>query len=85
MYDYEELKATMVGMVETSINELLLVNEEDNPLRVKRILDVIEKCQVSLQWIEMYSNSSKQIRPMLKPILDYYLNGLADILMHSQQ
>ena len=85
MYDYEALKATMVGMVETSINELLLVNEEDNPLQVKRILDVMEKCQVSLQWIEMYFNSSKQIRPMLKPILDYYLKGLADILVHSQQ
>ena len=85
MYDYEALKVTMVGMVETSINELLLVNEEDNPLRVKRILDVMEKCQVSLQWIEIYFNSSKQIRPMLKPILDYYLKGLADILVHSQQ
>ena len=85
MYDYEALKVTMVGMVKTSINELLLVNEEDNPLRVKRILDVMEKCQVSLQWIEMYFNSSKQIRPMLKPILDYYLKGLADILVHSQQ
>ena len=85
MYDYEEIAKTMVGMVDVYIyiyiHELMLVDEDDNLENVKRILDSIEKCQVSLQWIDMYLRASEQLKPLLQPILDYYLEGLKKLLL----
>lgn len=83
MYNYDELKITMTGMVDVYVHELLLANEEDDISNVKRILDCMEKCQVSLQWIDIYSRSSEQLKPLLQPILDYYLEGLKKVLIGS--
>lgn len=83
MYNYEELKYTMVGIVDASINELILADEDDDPARIKRILDVMEKCQVCLQWIDMYSRATERLKEFLKPILDYYLQSLTKVLMNS--
>ena len=81
MYNYEELKNTLAGMVEVYVHELLLVDEDDASINVKRILDSMEKCQVSLQWIDMYFRASEQLKPFLQPILDYYLEGLKKVLI----
>ena len=84
MYDYDQLKLTLVDMVDVSVNELLLIDEEEDPLRVKKLLDVVEKCQVCCLWIDMYLTASEQLKEFLKAILDYYLNSLARILIDSQ-
>ena len=81
MYDYEALKITLVEMVDTYVHELLLINEEDNLINIKRILDSMEKCQVCLHWIGIYLTSSEQLKPLLQPILDYYLQSLKKLLI----
>lgn len=84
MYDYKQLENALAGMVDVYVHELLLVDEDDDPLNIKRILDSMEKCQVSLQWIDMYFRASEQLKPFLQPILDYYLEGLKKVLIGSQ-
>ena len=81
MYNYKELKIILVDLVDLYVHELLSANEEDDPLRVKRTLDTMEKCQVSLQWIDIYLRSSEQLKQLLQPILDYYLQSLKETII----
>ena len=85
MYDYEALKSILVSMVEESIQTLILLEEGDDPLKVKKVLDVMEKCQVSLYWMEIYEKASNELKPYLEPILNYYLVGLRKTLAASQK
>ena len=67
-------------MIDTIIHDLMLLNEEDDPLHVKKMLDVMGRCQICSQWIDMYTRSSEGLKDFLKPILDYYVQQLIEVL-----